>query len=141
MLNAVIDTCILVSGLRSRQGASNALLTLISQEQLRPIVTIAVFLEYEAALKRPEHRLATGMTIDRIDTFLAAFASACRGVDINYRWRPQLSDPNDEMILEAAINGSAQAIVTHNVKDFRYATEQFGIEIISPQEAMKRIKL
>jgi putative PIN family toxin of toxin-antitoxin system len=139
MMRYVVDTCILVSGLRSRQGASNALLRLISEGKLKPIVTIAMFLEYEAVLKRSEHRLASSMSIERIDRFLAALASACIGVETNFRWRPQLSDPNDDMIMEAALNGSASGIVTHNLKDFRDIKSQFGIDIITPQEAIKRI--
>jgi putative PIN family toxin of toxin-antitoxin system len=141
MQRYVIDTCIFVSGLRSKNGASNALLRLVSGGLLRPIVTIALFLEYKAVLKRPEHRLASGMSLERIDHFLAALASACEGAETNFRWRPQLSDPNDEMVLEAALNGSATSIVTHNIKDFRHATTQFGVEIISPQEAIRRITL
>jgi putative PIN family toxin of toxin-antitoxin system len=141
MYNYVIDTCILVSGLRSKNGASNALLRLVSEGELRPIVTIALFLEYEAVLKRPEHRLASGMSLERLDRFLGALASACDGAETNFRWRPQLSDPNDEMVLEAALNGAATAIVTHNIKDFKHATTQFGIEVISPQEAIRRITL
>jgi putative PIN family toxin of toxin-antitoxin system len=135
----VVDTCILVSGLRSKNGASNALLTLVAQARLRPLVTIALFLEYEAVLKRPEHRLATGLTLEKIDRFLAALASACTGVETNFRWRPQLSDPNDEIVLEAALNGGATSIITHNLKDFQRAKNQFGIDIITPQQAIKRI--
>jgi putative PIN family toxin of toxin-antitoxin system len=139
MLSCVIDTCIIVSALRSKQGASNALLTLVGSSRLRPIVTIALFLEYEAVLKRPEQRLATGMSIQQIDRFLAALASACVGAETNFRWRPQLGDPNDEMVLEAALNGSASAIITHNIRDFHPVTPQFGIDVITPQEALGRI--
>jgi putative PIN family toxin of toxin-antitoxin system len=139
MFSCVIDTCIIVSALRSKQGASNALLTLVSSSRLIPIVTMALFLEYEAVLKRPEQRLATGMSNERIDRFLAALASACIGAETNFRWRPQLGDPNDEMVLEAALNGSASAIITHNIKDFYPAARQFGIDVITPQMALQRI--
>jgi putative PIN family toxin of toxin-antitoxin system len=140
MLSCVLDTCILVSALRSRKGASNALLRCVGEGAVTPIVSISVFLEYEAVLKRAEHRLATGMSLETVDLFLAAFASSCKGTQPNFRWRPQLGDPGDEMILEAALNGGATAIVTHNLKDFGAATTQFGIAVLTPQEALKRIK-
>jgi putative PIN family toxin of toxin-antitoxin system len=141
MQKYVIDTCVLVSALRSQRGASNALFRLVSFGELRPIVTIAVFLEYEAVLKRPEHRLASGLSLEKIDRFLAALASAFDGTETNFRWRPQLADPNDEMILEGALNGGATAIVTHNVRDFKQASAQFGLDVITPQQAISRIKL
>ena len=140
MFCLVLDTCIIISALRSRSGASGALLGMVGQELIKPIVTIALFLEYEAVLKRPEQRLANGMSLETTDRFLAALAASCTGVESHFRWRPQLADPNDEMVLEAALNGFASAIVTHNVKDFRGVTAQFGIDIISPQEAIRRIK-
>lgn len=108
---------------------------------LRPIVTIALFLEYEAVLKRPEHRLASGLTLKKVDLFLSALASGCVGAETNFRWRPQLGDPNDEMVLEAGLNGGATAIITHNLKDFRQVKTRFGIDVITPQEAIKRINL
>jgi putative PIN family toxin of toxin-antitoxin system len=140
MLSCVLDTCILVSALRSRKGASNTLLRCVGEGAVTPIVSISVFLEYEAVLKRAEHRLATGMSLEAIDLFLAALASSCKGTEPNFRWRPQLADPGDEMILEAALNGGATAIVTHNFKDFGAATTQFGIAVLTPQEALKRIR-
>ena len=139
MLRAVLDTCVLVSALRSRNGASNALLRLVADGKFRPLVSIALFLEYEAVLKRPEQRLASGMSLERIDNFLAAFASACDGVETHFRWRPQLNDPDDEMVLETALNGAATAIITHNLKDFRFTTSRFGIQILTPQLGLKRI--
>lgn len=64
--------------------------------------------------------------------FLTAFASAAEPVEISFRWRPQLSDPADEMILEAAANGGADAIVTHNTRDLPSVAFRFGIRTILP---------
>jgi predicted nucleic acid-binding protein len=102
-------------------------LELIAEQRLLPLVTTALFLEYEDVLKRPEHRLATGLTEADIAGFLAAFASAAQAVDVHYLWRPQLSDPGDELVLEAAVNGRAEVIVTHSIRDFTPASEHFGI--------------
>ena len=53
--------------------------------------------------------------------------------------RQQLKDPADELMLEAAVNGRAGAIVTHNVTDFRSATERFGVATMTPAEFLKEL--
>lgn len=120
-------------------GASNRLLRLIARRRVRPLVTTAVFLEYEAVLLRAEQRLATGMTEADTESFLRALAAAAEPVEISFRWRPQLRDPADELMLEAAVNGGAEAIVTHNVKDFEPASSKFGIRILAPAQLLKEL--
>jgi len=132
MLRVVVDTSVVVSALRSRSGASNAVLRHVALRELTPLATTALFLEYEDVLRRPEQRLAHGLTVEQIDQFLAALASACEPVDVRFHWRPQLSDPNDEMVLEAAVNGRADRLVTHNTRDFAVAGITFGLPIVTP---------
>jgi putative PIN family toxin of toxin-antitoxin system len=103
-------------------------------------VTTALFLEYEDVLKRPEQRLAHGLDPINIDRFLAALASASEAVDVRYQWRPQLSDANDEMVLETAVNGRADALVTHNVKDFNLAAKKFRLRVLRPGELLMEIR-
>ncbi len=105
-----------------------------------PLVTPALFLEYEAVLKRPEQRLAHGLGLADIDRFLAAFAAACEAVEVSFQWRPQLGDANDEMVLEAAVNGRAQALVTHNVRDFVKSVEKFGVRVLRPGELLTELR-
>lgn len=136
-MRVVLDTSVLVAGLRSRQGASFRVLQLVADEKLVPLASVALFLEYEAVLKRPEQRQATGLTARDVEVVLAALASAAAPVDVNFRWRPQLRDPADELVLEAAVNGQAQAIVTHNVRDFASAAEVFGIRAVTPGDLLK----
>ena len=139
ILRAVLDTSVIVAALRSRRGASNRLVELVGFGRLRPLVTTALFLEYEEVLRRPEHRLATGMSAQDVEVFLAAFASASEGVDVNFRWRPQLKDTADELVLEAAVNGRADALVTHNVRDFLDAARLFHLRVLLPREALKEL--
>ncbi len=129
----------LVAGLRSQLGASSLVLAAIARQRVRPLVTTAVFLEYEAVLLRAEHRLATGMNELDVDGFLRALAAAAEPVEISFRWRPQLRDPADELMLEAAVNGRAAAIVTHNVTDFEPGSSRFGIRILTPARLLKEL--
>lgn len=130
----------IVAALRSRTGASNAVLEQVARGRLRPLVSTALFLEYEDVLQRPENRLATGLNEEDIVTFLAALASTAEAVEVNFRWRPQLVDPQDELVLEAAVNGGADALVTHNVRDFEPATRLFGLRVLLPRGVLKELR-
>jgi len=130
---------VIVAALRSRRGASNRLLEFVARQRLRPLVSTALFLEYEEVLQRPENRLATGMTAEDVERFLAAFASAAEAVDVHFRWRPQLKDSCDELVLEAAVNGQAGALVTHNIRDFQSAARLFNLRVLLPREMLKEL--
>jgi len=139
MRRIVLDTSVVVAAFRSRQGASNAVLGLVAQRRLVPLATVALFLEYEDVLKRAEQREATRLTLEAVDRILAALASAMEPVEVHYAWRPQLDDPDDELVLEAAVNGRAEAVVTHNVRDFARAAARFGVEVIRPGDLLRRM--
>ena len=140
MNRLVFDTSVIVSALRSHVGASNSLLRMVARGYLTPLLTTTLFLEYESILKRPEHLLVTKFSEKDVDGFLSAFASSSEPVDVWFHWRPQLRDPNDEMVLEAAINGQADALVTHNTKDFLVAESQFNLLVIQPKELARLLK-
>lgn len=140
MPRVVLDTDIIVTALRSATGGSNAVLREAAHGRLTPLVTPALFLEYEAVLKRPEQRLAHGLGLRDIDHFLAALASDCEAVEVSFQWRPQLSDPNDEMVLETAVNGRADALITHNVRDFAKGAARFGLRVLRPGELLKELR-
>ena len=135
-MRIVMDTSVLVAGLRSRLGASAAVLREIAANRVELVASPALFLEYEAVLKREEH----GLPAQYVDGFLAELALCIHPVEIRFAWRPELTDADDEMVLEAAINGQAEAIVTHNRRDFERAAERFGIEVLSPAELLEQIR-
>jgi len=139
-MRVVLDTSVVVAGLRSRLGASNRVLVAVAEGHCKPLVTTALFLEYEAVLLRPEQQLATGLSPSDIEGFLAALASAAEPVEVDFLWRPQLRDPADELVLEAAVNGRAEAIVTHNVTDFRADAQRFGVATLTPAEFLKELR-
>ena len=60
-------------------------------------------------------------------------------VETHFLWRPQLRDPGDEIGLEAAVNGRAHAIVTFNQRDYGDIPVRFGVELIAPADALRRI--
>lgn len=132
MKRVVLDTNILVAGLRSRNGASFGVLSLVADRVIIPLVTTTLFLEYEAVLKRPELRGITNLSVADMELFLRELAALAKPVDVHFSWRPQSSDPADEMVLEAAVNGHADALITHNLKDLAEAAARFGIQAVLP---------
>jgi len=137
----VLDTSVVVAGLRSRLGASNEVLRLVANGDLVALATPPLFLEYEDLLKRAEHRLIHGLTPEAVDEFLSELAAVIEPVETHFQWRPQVRDPGDEMVLEAAINGRADALVTFNVSDFSAAGNRFAIEILKPGDVLRKVKL
>jgi putative PIN family toxin of toxin-antitoxin system len=136
----VLDTSVVVAGLRTRLGAGNAVLRLVAERRLVALATPPLFLEYEDVLKRAEQRLAHGLTLEEVDQFLAEFAALIEPVELHFRWRPQSRDPNDEVVVETAINGQADALVTYNTADFITAGERFGIQVLSPAELLQELR-
>lgn len=136
----VLDTSIVIAGMRSRTGASNAVLRLVADGYLFALATPPLFLEYEDVLKRPEQRLAHGLDLLQIDELLSELAALIVPVETHFQWRPQVRDPKDEMVLEAAINGHADALVTFNVSHFATAGERFRIAILRPAEVLRKAR-
>ena len=133
----VLDTSVLVAAVRSDAGASNGLVEAALLQKFTLLATTNLFFEYEAVLTRPEHLAASGLSADKIRELLDALAAVVMEVYPSYLWRAQLRDPDDDMILEAAINGRADAIVTFNVRDFGMIPQRFGIHVLRPGEALK----
>ena len=140
MWRVVLDTSVIVAGLRSRHGAANRVLRLVAGRRLVLLATPPLFLEYEDVLGRPEQRLVHGLVPKALEEFLAELAALVEPVEVHFLWRPQVHDPNDEMVLEAAINGRADALVTYNVKHFAAPGDRFGIPILHPVDVLAEVK-
>lgn len=138
-VRVVLDTDVMVAALRSPSGASAALIRAIRLGQGRLLLSPALLLEYESVCLMAEHRKASGLTMAEIERVLDALTLIAEPVTTYFRWRPQLRDAGDEMVLEAAVNGGASALVTFNRRDFGEAPMRFGIELLSPGEALRRI--
>jgi putative PIN family toxin of toxin-antitoxin system len=136
----VLDTDVVVAAMRSPAGASAALLGAARKRRVTLLASVALALEYEAVCGQAEHRLAAGLSEREVEIFLSAVIAMAEPVEPHFLWRPQLRDPGDEMVLEAAVNGRAGALVTFNRRDYGRAPSAFGIEVLLPREALQRIK-
>lgn len=125
-MRCVIDTNVIVSALRSPRGASAALIRAARQGVFTPVITPALFLEYEAVCRRSRHVAEAGVTGAEIDLVLDALFALSFHARSHFQVKPALTDPDDELVLEAAINGQAAVIATFNVRDFSHAP-RFGI--------------
>ena len=132
MIRVVLDTNVLVAATRSRAGASFAVLQALRQRRFVALASVPLMLEYEAVLKRPEQLQAGGRTLVMADAFLDAFCRYVEPVHLHYLWRPQTRDAADEMVLETALNGRAEALVTLNTADFAKAAERFRLNLLTP---------
>jgi putative PIN family toxin of toxin-antitoxin system len=139
-VRCVLDTNIVVAALRSPTGASAELLRMARRGELTLLLNVALALEYEATCRLPEHRLAAGLGLDEVGIFVDAVLALAEPVETHFLWRPLLRDPDDERVLEAAVNGQAAAIVTFNRRDFGAAPARFGIDVLLPAEAIRRIR-
>ena len=137
-MHLVLDTNVLVAGLRSPAGASAALIERALDRRFTLLLSVALVLEYEATCSDPAQRIASGLSVSEIGTIVSALCAVAEPVRSWFLWRPQLRDPADEMVLEAAVNGSADALVTFNRRDFGDVPETFGIELLSPRQALRR---
>lgn len=135
----MLDTDVVVAAMRSPRGASAELLRRIDGGKAVMLLTVALALEYEAICTLAEHQLASGLSASDAALYVDGLIALAEPVRAFFRWRPQLRDPGDELVLEAAVNGQADAIVTFNESHLREARKSFGIEVIRPAEALRRI--
>jgi putative PIN family toxin of toxin-antitoxin system len=131
-VRVVLDTNVLVAALRSKGGASAELLGAAQDGRLTAVANVALFAEYEAVLTRAEHLAAGGVTRKEVVDALDVLASYIDPAESHFFWRAQLNDPDDEMVLEAAVNGGADAIITFEVATFREPAAHFGVEVLTP---------
>ena len=134
-MRAVLDTNVIYAALRSRQGASFALLNAAVNGEFELVLSVALCLEYEdVALREP-----TPLPVPAIHDILDQLVAVSTHVHLDFRWRPQLRDPKDEMVLELAINAQAQHLVTFNTRDFA-GSERFGIQTPTPAQFLALLR-
>jgi putative PIN family toxin of toxin-antitoxin system len=135
-IEIVIDTNVLVAGLRSRRGAAFRLLSLVGSERFGINLSVPLIMEYEEVLLRPE----SGIPLHRaaIEDVLDYHCAVARHHQIFFLWRPYLKDPRDDMVLELAVKASCKFIVTYNLRDF-LGCDRFYIRALLPVEFLRHI--
>jgi len=137
-MRVVLDTSVLVAAMRSTSGASYALVSSIPSRDFQPCLSIALYNEWQSVLTRPEI-LTPGSTAQDARRFVRYLASQSHLQEVHFLWRPFLSDPDDDFVLELAFAANCRYLVTHNVVDFR-GSEQLGIQVVPPREFLKLIR-
>ena len=133
-----MDTNVVEAAFRSDSGASNRLLRHANDGSVKLLCSTALFLEYEAVLGRLSIRQATGHTLEEVQDVMNAIAEIAEPDDVPLKTRPSLHDADDEMVLEVALNGEADFIVTHNARDFEPA-QALGVEVTTPGEIVRSL--
>jgi putative PIN family toxin of toxin-antitoxin system len=137
-MRVVIDTNVFVAGLRSNRGVSFKILEMLPEKSFGLLLSVPLMLEYESVFKRRE--IGISLSSRDIDAILNMIAAISEHIKLYYLWRPFLSDPKDDMILELAVGGNADSIVTFNERDFKGVEKHFGISIISPKIFFHQVK-
>ena len=136
----VLDTAVIVAAIRSDAGASRQLVLAALDGCFELLLSVPLALEYEAVLKRPEQIVASHATVQEIDKLLAALIAVARPVYRLFFWRPLLRDADDDMVLETALSGHADLLVTYNLRDFEPTASDLGISVVTPRDALRQIK-
>ena len=139
-MRLVLDTDVLVAALRSDRGASRQLLLSALDREIGVLASVPLMLEYEAVLTRPEHLDASRLTVGHVNEVLDALTKVIIPVHMNFGWRPRLKDPGDEMVLETAVNGEADRLVTFNLRHLAAAAREFGIRAFLPRDMWKEVQ-
>jgi putative PIN family toxin of toxin-antitoxin system len=139
-LRLVLDTDVLVAAARSRSGASWQLVDRALAREYTLLLSVPLVLEYEAVLTREEHRIAHGLTVPDLHEVINSLVKVGEAVHISFLWRPLLPDPDDDMVLETAVNGRADLLVTFNQGDFAAAAKGFAHQTVRPSEALHRLR-
>jgi putative PIN family toxin of toxin-antitoxin system len=132
----VLDTNVLLAGLRSNRGASYKLLTLLNDSRWQLNISTALIFEYEEILKRQKEQLT--LTESDINSIIETFCAIANQRNIFYLWRPVARDPDDDFLIDLAVECQANFIITYNQKDLQ-AAEKFGIKVVTPKEFLQQV--
>ena len=133
-MRVVLDTDVLVAAVRSKRGASRAWIRAILRQEATLLLSVPLALQYEAVVTRPEHLSASGANLEQMRSLLDGLCAVCTPVEIPF-W-PMLRDPDDEMVLEVAVSGAADYLLTFNDRDFA-AADRLGMTVERPGRAWR----
>lgn len=131
----MLDTNVLVAAIKSRRGASFAVLERVGTGWFDIVVSVPLVVEYEHAMVRERGAVPAAAVRDIIDYVCKV---AIRQ-PIFFLWRPFLRDPADDMVAEVGFAAGAEAIITYNRRDF-VGVESLGLAVLSPHDLLKRTR-
>ena len=136
----ILDTNVVVSALRSSTGASHRLFQLVDGDLFEVGLTAPLVFEYEEVCKRMISSTdLTNLTPQDIDQLIDYLCRVGKRRVVHFRLRPSVGDPDDEMVLEAAVASGGDWIVTHNVRDLSAGAARYGIDVLTPADALRRL--
>ncbi len=141
MLRVVLDTDVMVSGFISPEGASRQLVLDALDKKFALLLSTPLLMEYESVLRRPQHLARAKATDADVTEILDALAGICVPVAFDYNWRPTGAHSDDELVIETAINGHADALATFNLKDMRDAGARFGFRAQRPGPLIRSMRV
>ena len=136
----VLDTAALISAIRSSTGAAAEIVRLAAVGKLALLMDYKLVCEYRDVALRPQHIAASGRTSEDAEAIIEMLEAIAAPVLVRIKHRPLSQDENDDMVLDVAINGDADAVVTNNIKDFRTAAERFGIQVLTPRDFLNAFR-
>jgi putative PIN family toxin of toxin-antitoxin system len=136
-IDIILDTNVLYAGLYSSRGASYQILKFIEKGKIEIILSTPLLFEYEDVLKR--NKRIVKLTDSDMDNILDNLCALSKHQRIYFLWRPYLSGPKDDLIVELAVASETKTIVTHNIKDFK-GVNKFGVRAITPKKLLEEIK-
>ena len=139
-MRIVLDTSVVVAALRSPNGASAKIIDLIQVGEVTLCLDYKMSCEYRDVATRPEHCKASGLSVRQVGDLLSAFEDIAEPIRMKRRYRGLSPDPSDDMVLELAINATADAIVTHNLRHLKKPASQFGIPAFTPAEFLEWLR-
>ena len=139
-MRIVVDTNVFISGLTSPAGLNRQVIRACLEGKAKPLMGSALFNEYEDLMARPETLARCPLPVDRCEMLLDAFLSCCEWIRIYFLWRPNLCDESDNHLIELAVAGGAEAIITNNLRDLHSGELAFpSLKFLTPSQFLTNL--
>ena len=139
-MRLVLDTNVLVAAMRSPQGASARLMAAVRDGRITALASATLFIEYEAVLTRPDHMRVGNVSLADVNLALGRLAELIEPIVIDFSLRPEARDADDDMVLEVAVNGHADGLVSFEIETFRESAARHGVRLMTPAQAWAMVR-
>jgi putative PIN family toxin of toxin-antitoxin system len=139
-VRVVCDTSVVIAALRSSTGAAAEVIRLALLSELTILMDYKLACEYRDVALRAEQLQDSSRSRAQTLSILDALEAVAVPVFVGFRYRPLSPDPNDDLVLDVAINGNADALLTNNTRHFREAAERFHVDVFTPSQMLIRLR-